>query len=425
MSQASVQVPTSLNAWLDRIAGVHPQHVELGLARVRSAAARLRLLPVTVPVITVAGTNGKGSTAHLLEGMLQAAGYRTGVFTSPHLLRYNERVRINATEATDIDLCQAFEAIDTSRGNITLTYFEFSALAALWLFRQRGVDVTILEVGLGGRLDAVNIVDADVAVVTSIGTDHAEWLGHDRNAIAREKAGVMRPERKAICGQPDPPEALVGYAEQIGAPLWLSGRDFEISGETDSWSLCLPDAQYSHLPLPVPTGRVHLQNAAAAMATLHALRPAVEVSERALRAGLEQNRPHGRFQVVQGVVQLIYDVAHNAEAAASLAENLRMSPVEGKTMAVVGMLRDKPARAFAQALSDCVSVWCLGGLGGERGQSAEALAEQLQDLDLNMQAYADVRHAMAAAMAEAAPGDRVLVCGSFYTVAAVMETGGG
>lgn len=425
MTQTVQQARVTLQSWLDYLSGLHPSSIDLGLERVRAVAERLELIPVTVPAITVAGTNGKGSTVHLLESMLLAGGYKPGTFTSPHLERFNERIRCDGAEMSDTALCESFEAIENARQSTTLTYFEFSTLAALWLFRRSDVDAVLLEVGLGGRLDAVNIVDADVAVITSIGLDHAEWLGHDKGSIAREKAGIMRKHRQAIYGESAPQPALVEYAVQTGAPLWQAGRNLHVTRREDSWDLTMPGGSYINLPLPCPATQAHLDNAAAAVAALSALHPRLPVTVDTMRTGLARMRLPGRFQVVPGQVETVYDVAHNAEAALALAENLRRSPVTGRTLAVVGMLRDKPCAAFGKALAPVVSSWYAGGLNGDRGQSGFDLAAQLQGLGPSVQAYTDVVQAWHAAATEASPGDRILVCGSFYTVATIMEAARG
>jgi dihydrofolate synthase/folylpolyglutamate synthase len=399
--------------------------MELGLKRVRLVAQRLGLLPVHVPVISVAGTNGKGSTAWLLDTVYRAAGYRTGLFTSPHMLRYNERVRIAGAEIGDQALCSAFAAIEAARGEVALTYFEFSTLAALWLFHTAKTDILLLEVGLGGRLDAVNIVDADVAIVTSIGLDHSEWLGDDKESIAREKAGIMRAGKRAVCAEETPQAALVTHAAEVGAPLWVAGRDFQMKSGAKYWDFRLPGGAYTRLPRPRAGARAWLNNAAAAVAAVHALQPALPVPKEALRTALAAPQLPGRFHIIPGAVETVYDIAHNAEAAAALAESLGQRPVQGRTLAVVGMLRDKPARAFGAALSHFVDAWFAGGLTGERGLAGAELAPELQGLGAPVQTCSSVPAAWHAAMAKASPGDRIVVCGSFHTVAAVMEVIGG
>lgn len=403
-----------LRAWMARIESAHPRSIDMGLDRVGAVADRLGLRPFPATVLTVAGTNGKGSCAMILERLLSAAGRRVGTYTSPHLVRYNERVRVAGTEADDAALCEAFEAVEAARGDIPLTYFEYGTLAALLVFRAAGVDTAVLEVGMGGRLDAVNILDADVAAITSIGLDHADWLGDTREAVGREKAGVLRGGRPAVCGDPDPPASVLAAARETGAELHLVGRDFALDVGDDGWHW--RDWRGATATLP-PADELLPDNLATALAVLTAAEamPAPDVLSSALRGYAVP----GRRQTVPGEVPVVLDVAHNAEAAAVLAAWLARRPVAGRTHLVLGMLRNKPVAAVAAALAPHVDGILAAGLPGvDRGLSGAELAARLPN---PAAVHEDVARALAAARARAAAGDRILVCGSFYTVGAAME----
>ena len=355
--------PATLDEWLARIERLHPSAVDLGLERTARVARRLGLERPSVPVFTVAGTNGKGSVCALLEAVLHAAGYRVGRYTSPHLVRYNERVRVGGIEAPDAELCAAFRTVEAARGDTSLTFFEFGTLAALAHFRAQGADVLVLEVGLGGRLDATNVVDADVAVVTSVALDHADWLGDDIDGIAREKAGIARAGRPLVCGTSGPPSGLLARAEEVGAALWLRGRDFDgvrASG-ADTWDWHDRRHARAGLPLPALAGGYQVDNAVTALAALAAggLLP----DDASIARGLRAVRVQGRFEchVVDGV-EVILDVAHNPAAAAVLAGALRERPGQGRTLAVLGMYRDKDAAGVATALAPVVTAWYAAGL---------------------------------------------------------------
>lgn len=405
------QVPRrSLAQWLDYQQSLHGPEIDLGLARVAGVGARLGLLNPAHRTVTVAGTNGKGSTVALLSGLLADQG-RVGCYTSPHLWRYNERITIDGTPVADAALIDAFEAIERARGDTPLTFFEFGTLAALWLFRRAGVAVALLEVGLGGRLDAVNIIDADVAVITSIGLDHTDWLGDTREAIGTEKAGVMRRHRPAVCADRNPPATIAQYARLSGAHLWQIGRNFELITTGEHWRWSLGDAT---LDMPV-NARVHPDNLAAALAAATALgsTPGPAAVAGACRA---QAALVGRRDVIDGPVSIIYDVAHNDEAVALLVDWLRRSPVAGRTHVVLGMLADKPVAAMGRRLGEVADVFYPAALDTitPRGLSGAALAERLSHHAGAV--YADPVSALAAARQAARPGDRIVVCGSFYTV---------
>lgn len=411
--------------WLAWQETLHPKTIDLGLERVREVALRLDLLPVGCPVITVAGTNGKGSCVAMLEAMLRAAGYRVGSYTSPHLLRYNERIRIDGGEAEDAEICAAFERIDRARGGVSLSYFEFGTLAALEVFVRAQVDVMVLEVGLGGRLDAVNIVDADVAIVASVGTDHKEWLGEGREAVGAEKAGIFRSGHPAICGDPEPPASVAAMAREVGAELLQFGQDFHAIAAADpgrGWSWSRGRQRLEGLPLPGLSGRVQLGNAACCITALTALGERLTVGRAAIEAGLEGASLPGRFQRIPGPVETVLDIAHNAEAATALADALDRVPVDGRTLAVFAALADKDLEAIVGPLMPLVSRWYVGPLGGPRGRPARETADAL--LNARPGAVASVHgslgEAYAAARREACDGDRILVFGSFYTVAEVL-----
>lgn len=399
--------PTTLEAWLRWQEGLHPREIDLDLARPASVADALGLRPFPAPVVTIGGTNGKGSCAWILERLLGGA---TGTYTSPHLQRYNERIRIRGAVVSDDDLCAAFAAVEAARGATPLTYFEFGTLAALWLFARAGVDTAILEVGMGGRLDAVNILDADVAVITSIGLDHGAWLGHDRDSVGREKAGILRAGRPAILAEPDPPAGLLDAAAERDATVRRSGRDFAVeAGRLWHWR----DWNGATRELP-PLPHILPDNLAAALAAATAL-GRLAADPGALLAGL---CVPGRRQVVPGPVELVLDVAHNAEAAAVLGRWLAARPLAGKTHLVLGMLADKPVAQVAAHLRPVADDWYAAGLPQtDRGLSGEALAALLP---VPARAFPDPAAALAAARAAAAPGDRIVACGSFYTVGCLM-----
>ncbi|OYX25715.1 MAG: bifunctional tetrahydrofolate synthase/dihydrofolate synthase [Hydrogenophilales bacterium 32-62-9] len=413
---------SSLADWLARLEQLHPGSIELGLDRVSHVKTALGLAPA-FPLILVGGTNGKGSTCAYLEAMLGAAGYKTGLYTSPHLLRYNERVRVAGKDASDAELVAAFERIDAARAETSLTYFEFGTLGAMLQFIAAGVDVAILEVGLGGRLDAVNAFDADVAVVTSVDLDHMDYLGNTREQIGFEKAGIYRAARPAICSDLNPPASLLDHARRIGADLRCIGQDFLAQREGDRWTYRSPHANRHSLPLPAMAGAYQLRNAAGALAALDALQARLSVSEAAIHAGLVAAQVPGRFQRIARAPEVILDVAHNPEAARALAATLREQPVAGRTLAVVGMLADKDAAGVFAALSGEIDAWWVCTPGSPRAREADALAAELRPHanGAPISIEPDVTLALAAARSAAREGDRILAFGSFYTVAAVLD----
>jgi dihydrofolate synthase/folylpolyglutamate synthase len=417
-----IPAPATLAEWLAYLESLHPKTIALGLERVVEVKRRLNLHP-EFPVIVVGGTNGKGSVCAMLESMLHAAGYRVGCYTSPHLLRYNERVRIEKQALDDAALCASFEKIEQVRGEIPLTYFEFGTLAAMERFVAAQVEVAILEIGLGGRLDAVNAFDADCAVITSVDIDHTDYLGDTREAIAFEKAGILRAGRPAIYGEADMPVAIAEQAKQIGAILWQVGEAYSFRNESGQWSYRGPGGLRSGLPLPSLRGGYQLYNASAALAALDGLRDRLPVSMEAVRRGLVEASVPGRFQVLPGRPQIILDVAHNPHAARALAGNLAALPPAGRTWAVCAMLKDKDMQAVAQALGERIDVWLLGGIDAPRGATSEELAGALRAAQVSgkILTFPTVTDALRHACNAAAENDRIAAFGSFYTVAEVMH----
>jgi dihydrofolate synthase/folylpolyglutamate synthase len=403
-------------AWLDWQQAAHPVEIDPGLERVGSVWKRLRL-PLRASVLTIGGTNGKGSVTAYLDTILAAAGYETGVFTSPHLARYNERIRVHGREATDEALLAAFDEIDSARGGTSLTFFEWNTLAALVAFARARIDVAVLEVGMGGRLDAVNLVDADVAAVVSVGLDHCEWLGDTVEEIAAEKAGIFRAGKPAIFGGRRLPRSVAAYAASVGARLRRIGTDFDFVERGDGWDYVGFGSRRRELPLPALRGPAQLGNAAVALAMLESAEPAILVPDEAVRTGLAAVRLAGRFQVVAGDPEWILDVAHNPQAAEVLAAGLAARPSSGRTIAVCGILGDKDVEGVVRALAPQVDRWLAVGLEGARALSAAALATRMRRAGVEpVLAATDVAAGMTQARAEAMPGDRVVVFGSFLTV---------
>ena len=405
------QATSPLAAWLSYLENLHSKAIDMGLERVSQVAARLDVLKPAPFVFTVAGTNGKGTTCRTLESMLMAAGYKVGVYSSPHLVRYTERVRVQNAELAESAHTAAFAEIEAARGDISLTYFEYGTLSALWLFKQAQLDVVILEVGLGGRLDATNIVDPDVAVVTSIALDHTDWLGPDRESIGREKAGIFRSGKPAIVGEPDMPHTIADVAQEKGALLQRRDVDWRYSVTESGWRFEDAKGALENLPLP----QVPQPNAATALAALRA--SGLTVNEQAIRDGIQQAILAGRFQIVCESPRLILDVAHNPHAAAYLAGRLKSLPKTGRVLAVIGMLHDKDIGGTLACMESVVDSWYCAPLEGPRGATAEQLMQHLGQ----GQTFASVELAWRAAMVDARPEDTVLVCGSFHTVAHVMD----
>jgi len=413
----------TLDEWLDWQQGLHPKKIDLGLDRIRQVLQRMGLEHPSYAVVTIGGTNGKGSSVALLESISGAAGYRTGAYTSPHLLEYNERVRIDRKEVGDQQLCQAFERIDQARGDISLTYFEFATLAAFEIFHHAEIDLAILEVGMGGRLDAVNVLDSDVALVTTVDIDHASWLGGDRETIGWEKAGIFRHARPAVCGDPMPPETLVKHAAQLDSHLYRIGHEFAYDMNEKTWSWRGAGQHYEALPYPSLHGQFQLQNAACVIMVLELLKARFRINQHQLAAGLENAVNPGRFQIIPGEVTGILDVAHNPHGARALAQALGHQPCAGKTHAVLGMLADKNIKGVIQEMMAVVDSWYMADLTVERGAPATRLVEDLKSIgqDMPVRQYPDVMSAWQEAHRMAQPNDRVVVFGSFYTVADVLR----
>ena len=412
----------TLADWLRHVERQHPQAIAMGLDRVRDVAGRMRLGRPARHVATVAGTNGKGSTVAFIEAIARASGLRVGAYTSPHLLVYNERVRIDGRDAGDDALVAAFEAVEAARGDTPLTYFEYGTLAALWLFERADLDLAVLEVGLGGRLDAVNLVDADVAVITTVDLDHQDWLGDDREAIGAEKAGIARAWKPLVLGEDDPPSSVLGRAYAIGASAIRAGSDFRFEAVGGGrWIWREPGTELD-LPLPRLAAPVQLRNAATAIAALRALD--IGIDDAAWGRGVAAARLPGRLQRFErDGVEVLVDVGHNPQAARELASWLRAAPRHGRTLAVYGALADKDAAGVVAALAAEVDAWHLAGLAdaGARGEDVDAFARRLRDGAAGEGArHADVAAALAAALASAGEGDRVLAFGSFHVAAAAL-----
>lgn len=411
----------SLQNWLDYLETLHPKTIDLGLDRIKQVALSLQLLPLSNFVITVAGTNGKGTSVALLENIFLAADYKVGSYTSPHLLHYNERTKINGIPAADAALCEAFTIIEQARGQISLTYFEFGTLAALWLFKQAALDIIILEVGLGGRLDAVNIVDADIALISTIALDHMEYLGHNREAIGKEKAGIMRAQKPVVCGDHATPTSIYTYAAQIKAPLYLYGRDYNYrQTNNEYWHWQSKTKHWINLPIP----KIPLQNAAAVLKVVELLPEPFNISEKNIVTALQNVQVAGRFQWLPGKIPCILDVAHNPAAAAWLAAKLEQYPIQGNTYAVIGMLADKDHKETVKQLIGQVQVteWFVGGLSVARGMTGKALAKSVMAVTTQkVNSYDTVTEAYKHAMQQAQASDRIIVFGSFFTVAEVIQ----
>ncbi|MEO7325830.1 MAG: bifunctional tetrahydrofolate synthase/dihydrofolate synthase [Dokdonella sp.] len=425
----------SLADWLDYQLRVHPRSIELGLDRVAEVWRRLGA-PVPAPVIiTIGGTNGKGSTVAFLEAMLAADGKRVGAFTSPHLLHYNERVRVAGIDVEDAVFIDAFQRIESARAAdsvepVALTYFEFGTLAALWIFAHAGLDVALLEVGLGGRLDAVNIVDADAAIVTTVDLDHQDWLGNDRETIGHEKAGIFRRGRSAIIGERDPPLSSLAHARDIGAELRLLGRDFQFERTDQCRWRWRADGVALVLPLPRLAAPCQIANASAAIAALYSLRARLGWNPQAIAEGIARARIAARLQIFSattGVPELVVDVAHNPQAARVLGEWLRSRPIRERTLAVFGALGDKDVGGVVDALASEFDAWFLAGLDldSPRGLDAVSLLALVSAAApiarTASSTHANVAAALAAAFKHAQSGDRILAFGSFFVAAAALD----
>jgi len=416
----------TLDDWLAHCERLHPKAIELGLDRVRSVAQRMQLA-FACPVITVGGTNGKGSTCAMLEAVALQAGWRTGVYTSPHLVHFEERCRIHGEIVQAAQLLPHFERVEAARGDVSLTYFEFTTLAILSLLAASALDVAILEVGLGGRLDAVNIIDADCAIVTSVDLDHMDWLGSDREAIGAEKAGILRTGRPAIVSDPVPPQSVLDRATEIGADLWRLGHDFNFSGDKQQWAWAGRGRRYAGLAYPALRGANQLINASGVLAAFEALRTRLPVTAQAVRNGLSMVELPGRFQVVPGQPALVLDVAHNPHSAAALTANLDAMGFYPTTHAVFGAMADKDLEAMFRRIGPLVDRWYFTDLPIARAETAQGLAARWQVQQpasrVPVSVHANPMEALAAATAAADPADRIVVFGSFHTVGGVLQDG--
>lgn len=429
MSEAMSEVQfKTLQQWLEWIESSHPvDKIELGLDRLRQVFIRMALDLSKSRIVTVGGTNGKGSTIAMLDQVLRDQGKTVGCFTSPHFIRYNERIKLAGFPVSDVLIIRAFEAIERVRGEVPLTYFEYNTLAALHVFATEQPDVMLLEVGLGGRLDAINIIDADISVVTTVSIDHIDWLGDDREQIGYEKAGIYRSNRPAVCGDPKPPERLIEYANEIDADLYLRGRDFNLFHHADDGSWAWQGKQSDNSLFEIsalPELTLPQANAATVIEVLQLLE--MMPGSKQLGVSLKSASLTGRMQTVtiKGT-DYILDVAHNPEAAEYLAERLKSKSIAGRTLMVLGMLADKDIDEVLRYLSPVVDCWYLAGLDVPRGQSSMALREKLNQLGVNVtpqSAYDTVRVALEAVEADVKPDDRVIIAGSFFTVSAALTT---
>ena len=416
----------TLSEWLAHCEQLHPQAIDMGLDRVRQVAQRMNLR-LTMPVITVAGTNGKGSTCALLEAIYLQAGYKTGVYTSPHLVHFEERCRLVGESPQAEVFASAFECVESARHDTSLTYFEFSTLAILKMMSDAELDVVILEVGLGGRLDAVNIIDPDCAIITSIDLDHTALLGTDRDSIGLEKAGIMRAGQPVVISDPMPPESVVKHAQALGADAWLLGKDFNFSGDQLQWSWAGRGRRYSGLAYPALRGANQLLNASGVLAALEVMRPQLPVTAQAIRNGLAMVELTGRFQIVPGEPVLVLDVAHNPHSVAALAANLDAMGFYPTTHAVFGAMADKDLESMLKKLLPLVDAWYFTDLPLPRASTAQQLATDWAALntrkDVRSSVHETPQKALDAAILAADPTDRILVFGSFYTVGGVLQQG--
>lgn len=425
-----IETQKTLSDWLAHCEQLHPVAIDLGLERVRLVAERMQIR-FDCPVITVAGTNGKGSTCVMLESILLQAGYRTGVYTSPHLVRFEERLRLLGEPVDATQLIAAFESVERARCQndfeVSLTYFEFSTLAILDVMSRSGLDVVILEVGLGGRLDAVNIIEPDCAIITSIDLDHMALLGPDRESIGYEKAGIMRTGRPVVVSDPVPPQSVLDRALEVGADLWQVGRDFNVSGDRQQWAWAGRGRRYSGMAYPALLGANQLVNAAGVLAALTALRERLPVTAQAVRNGFAFVELPGRFQIVPGQPALVLDVAHNPHAVAALTANLDAMGYFPTTHAIFGAMADKDVALMLSRINPLVDKWYFTDLPTPRAESANALLLQWQAQntrkDASAAVYADPQQALQAAISAADPTDRIVVFGSFYTVGGILKDG--
>ena len=414
---------TSLKEWLSWQESLHPVEIDLGLDRVASVWQRMSRGKSTFTVITVSGTNGKGSCVAMLDAIYRAAGYKVGTYTSPHIKHYNERISINGESVSDVSLCNAFDLVDRSRGDTSLTYFEFGTLAAFTIFEHAALDLVILEVGLGGRLDAVNVWDADIAVISGIDLDHQEWLGNTRELIALEKAGIARSGNPVVCGDLNPPHTLIEYISQIDSPLFLINREFHFSKTSDqSWRWQHGTYHLADLPLPGLRGDFQLSNAASVLMAVSLLEKTLPVSRADIRQGLITAFVPGRFQVVPGDVTVILDVAHNVQGTQALAQTLTHFPCSGLTLAVFGVLKDKDVIGMINAIKHVVDQWFVADLPSPRAMASQQIETVLRKLGVTqaIHRFDSVKLAKESAVDRAGAQDRIVAFGSFFVVSELL-----
>ena len=415
----------TLTEWLDWQERLHLSSIDLGLDRVAKVATKMGLTKLSMPVITVAGTNGKGSTVAIVDSIYRAADYKTGCYTSPHLVRYNERICLDASQASDDDICEAFAAIDNARSDTSLTYFEFGTLAAAYLFQKHDVDVAIFEVGLGGRLDAVNLWDADIALITNIDIDHIDWLGDDREQIGVEKAGIMRKGKTVVCGDTNPTDSIQSEANRIGANLLQQGLDFFWTEGTDEkeWVYNRKDNHPISYPKPSLRGKFQLHNAAAAITLVNDFKHRLPITEVNIKQGLQQTAVIGRLQKLADSPELLVDVAHNPQSAAALADYLANNPIEGKTVALFSALTDKDLEGIVKPVSDYFEEWHLVQLDGPRAYQNDQLLGELKSLGLQktLKSHTNFKTALKSLQNQLKSQDRVVAFGSFLVVSGVMQ----
>ena len=428
MTRSPTEAPATLDEWLAHCLRLHPTDIEMTLERSARVKAALGLR-FEATVVTVAGTNGKGSTCAMLEAIALQAGYRVGLYSKPHLVHFEERCRVNGQMVTAAELLPHFAAVEQARGDVSLTYFEFTTLVIARLLSQLPLDLVILEVGMGGRLDTVNVFDTDCAVITSIDIDHAEFLGNDRETIGFEKAAIMRAGKPVIVSDPLPPHSVVAHAERIGADLWRFGRDFNYSGDQQQWGWAGRSKRFNAIAYPALRGANQLLNAAGVLAVFEALRDRLPITAQAVRNGFALVELPGRFQVVAGQPTLVLDVAHNPHAVATLARNLDQMGFFPRTHAVFGVMRDKDVSAILTRMAPFVDHWHFTDLPVPRAAPAAELAARLAQLGLKgpgpvtVACHADPLQAFAAALGSADPADRIVVFGSFQTVGGVLKNG--
>ena len=412
----------NLNDWIGYIESIHPSTIDLTLERIKVVIERLNL-DISFPILTVGGTNGKGSTCSILESIYREAGYKVACYTSPHFLNFNERIKIQTLAVSDEVICDAFSRIESAREDVTLTYFEYGTIAAMIIFSEAHVDVAILEVGLGGRLDAVNVFDADCAIVTTVDLDHMDYLGHTREAIGFEKAGIYRTEKTSICGDFDPPQSLIKHAELIHADLKIIGKDFGYEAHHDSFDFLIDSTFVMNLPLPKLQGDFQLANATNALMAVKAMEDKLPLTEISIQKGITLTLLPGRFQEVKKMPSLILDVAHNPQAARSLSHNLKTHVVPGKTIAVFSILKDKDIFGVINVLNLDIDDWFIAEIQNERAASIETISNTIQKINpsAHIEAFKNIQEAYQFASKEVTRNDRIIVFGSFFTVADIMK----